>query len=243
MTAHLIEKDRKTKEIDIVTLILDLDINTKVLVSLLSLLFLAMLVLLAYLFVGRLIVRKLINNFFQFKHDFRQPVTAIGVALIFYHLFFMLFKLLISSQISTSKVIVDTGWILNSMERLLAADSVVCWIKNDVTIRMAEQSPKQSDLYRVYKEKIFETPVEDMEGEPSRHCLLSLKASLGQSFDLKGKVLFIDEASMYGFLASFVTPNPSIAYWVGETPLFETISVNYIRRGLTRYQKRLIDLK
>lgn len=242
MAAHRIENDRKAKQIDIVELILNFDLNTKICFFLFTLMFLAFLVLFAYWLVSKLIISKLVDNFFQFRHDFRQPITAIGVMLIFYHLFFMLFKLLISSQISTSKVIVDTSWIINTMEQLLATDSVTCWLKNDVEIRMAEQSPKQSSLYRLYKEKIYATPVHDMEGELSSHCLLSLKV-LGQSFDMKGKVLFISKASMYGFLASFVAPNPNIAYWVGETPLVETISVYYIRRQLTRYQKQSIDIK
>ena len=243
MVAHRIENDRKTRQIDVVTLIWNFDFNTKIFLFLFTLIFIVVLVVIAYLLTSRLLIRKLVRNVFQFRHDYRQPMTMIGLVLIFFHLFFFIFKLLISSQISTSKVIVDTSWIINSMERLLADSStVVCWLKNDVEIRMAEQSPKQSNLYRVYKEKIYPEPVVDMEGEPSRYCLLSLKV-IGQSFDMKGKVLFINEASLYGFLASFVAPNPEISYWVDETPLVETISVYYIRRELTRHQKLWIDIK
>lgn len=86
------------------------------------------------------------------------------------------------------------------MEKLLETKSVICWLKNDVEIRMAEQSPKGSNMLRLFNEKKYSSPIKDMEGEYSDHCLLSIK-SLGQQFDFKNKVLFVNEPTLYGFLA------------------------------------------
>lgn len=87
------------------------------------------------------------------------------------------------------------------MEKLLETKSVICWIKNDVEITMVEQSPEGSNMGRLFKEKKYSSQIKDMEGEYSDHCLLSLK-TIGQQFDLKDKILFINEPSLYGFLAS-----------------------------------------
>ena len=87
------------------------------------------------------------------------------------------------------------------MEKLLETKSVICWLKNDVEIRMAEQSPEGSNMRRLFKENKYSSPMKDMEGEYSDHCLLSFKA-IGQQFDFKDKILFINEPSLYGFLAS-----------------------------------------
>ena len=87
------------------------------------------------------------------------------------------------------------------MEKLLETKSVICWIKNDVEITMAEQSPEGSSMRRLFKEKKYSRPIKDMEGEYSDHCLLSIK-TIGQQFDLKDRILFINEPSLYGFLAS-----------------------------------------
>ena len=91
-----------------------------------------------------------------------------------------------------------TSYIINSMESLLKTKSVVCWIKNDIEFKIAEQAPLNSDLHRLLDEKKYLKPVLDMEGELSRHCLLSIK-NIGQTINLKDKVLFINELSLYGF--------------------------------------------
>ena len=126
------------------------------------------------------------------------------------------------------------------MESLLKTKSVVCWIKNDIEFKMAEQAPLNSDLHRLFDEKKYSEPVQDMEGELSRYCLLSLK-NLGQTIDLKDKVLFANEPSLYGFIASFIVPNPDIAYWVSGNQMMETLSVYYFRRNLTCLQKYIIN--
>ena len=126
------------------------------------------------------------------------------------------------------------------MESLLKTKSVVCWVKNDIEFKMAERAPLNSDLHRLLNEKKYSKPVLDMEGELSRHCLLSLK-NLGQTIDLKDKVLFMSEEVLYGFFSSFIVPNPSIAYWIPGNPMMEALLVLYLRRKLTFQQKYLIN--
>ena len=133
-----------------------------------------------------------------------------------------------------------TSYIINSMESLLKTKSVVCWLKNDIEFKIAEQAPLNSDLHRLLDEKKYFEPVLDMEGELSRYCLLSHK-NLGQTIDLKDKVLFMNEPSLYGFIANFIVPNQDIAYWVSGNPVMETLSVYYFRRNLTFLQKYIIN--
>ena len=126
------------------------------------------------------------------------------------------------------------------MESLLKTKSVVCWVKNEIEFKMAEQAPLNSNLHRLLDEKKYSEPVLDMEGELSRHCLLSYK-NVGQTIDLKDKVLFINEASLYGFIANFIAPNSDIAYWISGNPMMETLNVYYFRRNLTFLQKYIIN--
>ena len=201
MISHRIENDRKSKEIDVLGLMAEFENNTKLFFLVSTVIFIIILVLLSYFYTSKLQIRRLIINFFQFKNDFYGPFNKIGLTLIFYHLFYFLFKLVISNQITTSKVVVDTSYIINSMEDLLETKSVICWLKNDVEITMAEQSPEGSNMRRLFKEKKYSRPIKDMEGEYSDHCLLSIK-TIGQQFEFKDKILFINEPSLYGFLAS-----------------------------------------
>lgn len=175
MIGQRIDANIKSKEtVDLLT-VLNLEKNIKMFAVILSLMFLIILILIAHLSSSKFMIIKLLDNFMQFKLDYTYPVSLIGLSLIFYHLFSMIFKIIISNQINTSKIVVDTSYIINSMDRLLEHDSMICWIKNDVEIRMAEQSPPYSAMKRLFDEKKYEIPVPDMDGELNERCLLSLK--------------------------------------------------------------------
>ena len=95
------------KQIDIVTL-MNLENKIKIFLVSFTVIFLMLLIFLNYLSSNKLIITRLVDNFFQFKNQFQYPLTTIGLMLVFYNIFLMIFKLILSNQINSFKVLVDT---------------------------------------------------------------------------------------------------------------------------------------
>lgn len=53
--------------------------------------------------------KKIMLNFFRFKMHFKHPVSKIGLILIFYNIFLMFFRSILTNNIKTSHVLVDTS--------------------------------------------------------------------------------------------------------------------------------------
>ena len=87
---------------------MNLENNIKIFLVSFTVIFLMILIFLNYLSSKKLIITRLVDNFFQFKNQFLHPLTTIGLMLVFYNIFLMIFKLILSNQINSSKVLVDT---------------------------------------------------------------------------------------------------------------------------------------
>ena len=240
--SHII-KDSKSKEIDIVSLLSYLGaLRTGLIVS--AIVFVWILIwLYDYITPGqslRLKTKKIFLNFFKLKLTLKQPATKIGLMLIFYQIFWMLFKLLIASSIKTTKVVVDQSALISSVDQLLRKNIVVCWMKDDIEISLAVQSPKHSFIRRLYEEKRFKVPTRGMDGAYSRNCLLSF-VNLANAFSLENKVLFMEKPSHYTFLAYFISYEPYARLWIKA--FTETVNVYHYRRGLSKFQRDSIDRK
>lgn len=240
MISHII-KDARNKDVDILSLLSFMDALRMHLIVTAIVFVLTLLWLYDYIAPRpslRFKIQKIILNFFKLKHTLKQPATKIGLVLIFYHCFWMLFKLLVTNGIQTDKIVVDQSALINSVGQLLRKNTVVCWLKDDIEVSLAVQSPKHSFIRRLYEEKRFKVPTKGMDGEYSRNCLLSFVPT---TFNLENKVLFIDRPSHYTLLAYFINHDTNTRLWIKA--FTETVNVYHYRRGLSKFQRDSIDRK
>ena len=130
---------------------------------------------------GKMYMRKIkairiLENFIEFRTDFRYPVTRMGLHFILFQIFIMFstkifrcvcylldginlmnisssFFLKTSNNMQTSNVLVKTDNLINTFEQLFASDFVVCFFEDHIITEVMIQSPKSSILRRLFYEE------------------------------------------------------------------------------------------
>ena len=67
----------------------------------------------------------------------------IALIVLFYSIYFMIFKSVITNNVKTSKIILNTSEIVEQIGDVLKTDKMVCWLENESEIEMARLSPSE----------------------------------------------------------------------------------------------------
>lgn len=118
------------------------------------------------------------RNLFEFNFSLSRSFSWVGFVVVFYHIYFMIFKAIISSNIKTQKVIVNASLIVDSLEDLgktlilgalvwvlsrsigfflkqVKTQNTVCWLLDETKLEIAKKSPKGSFLNRIYTKNTY----------------------------------------------------------------------------------------
>ena len=70
-----------------------------------------------------------------------------------FHLFLIVLRALVTNNIRTNKLVLDTSYLIESKSDLLATDKVHCFASGLAFLDIARNSPKGTFLRRVYDQK------------------------------------------------------------------------------------------
>lgn len=156
----------------------------------------------------KITIQILISNLFQFKHDFKHPVTKIGLKLIFCRLFLMLCQIIINNSIKTSKLLIDTSPLIKSLDQLLKSDYTSCYFDDYFVFDHVINSPKTSLLKRVYSEKRWlQSAIKKEE------CVLNL-SKMREQIDMTGKAFLLNPLMTNNILSNFMkAKSKGQKYW------------------------------
>ena len=189
----------------------------------------------------------IIRNLLDTDHRLAKRLSAIAFIVIFYNLYFVIFKYLITLNIKSSLVVLNTSSIVDNTDDLLKTNDLsnitfasetaqiniyifirlVCWVKNENENLMAKQSPKNSIIGKVYGKKQYNFYKDDYS-----KCELEKRVSFKVDRRYTRVVFIMVEsklASAFAFLGSQVD---SQIFFMSESPFFEIASVYYYRAEL-----------
>lgn len=80
---------------------------------------------------------------------------TIALVILFYNIYFMILKSIITNNIKTTKIILNTSEILEQKEDVLRSSKLLCWMSGENEIEMARSSAKGTFLNKIYTKKYF----------------------------------------------------------------------------------------
>lgn len=73
----------------------------------------------------------IIRNLFETDNSLIRYLNTVAMIVLFYNLYFMIFKFIITLNIKSSTVILNTSSIIDNHNDLLNTNYLICWLKDE----------------------------------------------------------------------------------------------------------------
>lgn len=91
----------------------------------------------------------IVKNLIGIQHNLTKRLNIVSLILIFYMLYWMVFKSILSNNINSKKIVVDTSDIVQEREEILGTKKTICFWNDESELTLVENSRKGSFLYKI----------------------------------------------------------------------------------------------
>lgn len=154
--------------------------------------------------------------------------SSIALIVLFYNFYSFIFISIITNNIKTERVLLNTSEILENKDDLLRSHKTVCWLDDEFTIlKMAKTAPSNTLLYKLYNKK----QLNYFENDYSK-CQFQRKPSEKMIKFMNKMIFLLSKLSMSGLFAVASSFKPDDIYYINQQSIFEVIMVFYFRRNM-----------
>ena len=143
--------------------------------------------------------------------------TTVGIIFLFFNLFLWIAQLLLTGQIGTNKVVVDTTELVKDERDIFSSRHVACFFYDQQEMNMAKASPTNNLLTRIFRHKTYFRPDQVKEREIVQNDRCFVVAG-EKNLELMNSDLFMVSSELhFSFFLGFVSAvDFRKTFWVGK---------------------------
>lgn len=143
--------------------------------------------------------------------------TTVGIVFLSFNLFLWFSELLLTGQIGTDKVVVDTSKLVKDEREVFSSRHVACFFYDQQEMNMAVTSPTDNLLTRIFKRKTYFRPdqVKEKQIVQNDRCLV---VAGEKNLELMNSDLFMVSSELhFSFFLGFISAvDFHQTFWIGK---------------------------
>ena len=161
-----------------------------------------------------------------FEVDFKlsQSPNAVSLIVLFYLIYFMLFKSIVSNNIKSNSVLVNTSDLIESKADLLRTKRKICFRENEFVFLMIRDAPNGS-----YLKSVLEISKINNNGQL---CTYGRSATDFLQKDIFHSVLLLNSLNIFGAGSVLSNLIEDQVYFVNRFPFFKMVSALHFRKDI-----------